>query len=154
MKKLFICLIALVGLCSCESYLDKEEDTELTIDQVFDNRILTERWLGGVYSCIPDPYWGWVNTEGWDVLADDLYASERWQQWGWNTIPWLRGNVNTSTGWGGDHWAKMPKCIRQALIFNQRAHAIPEEGLSSDEVISCSIGGKCRRAYVWSHSLR
>ena len=25
MKKLFICLIALVGLCSCESYLDKEE---------------------------------------------------------------------------------------------------------------------------------
>ena len=33
MKKLFICLIALVGLCSCESYLDKEEDTELTIDQ-------------------------------------------------------------------------------------------------------------------------
>lgn len=148
MKKLFIYLIALVGLSSC-NYLDKQEDTELTMDQVFDNRVLTERWLGGVYSCIPDPYWGWVNTEGWDVLADDLYASERWQQWGWNTIPWLRGNVNTSTGWSGDHWAKMPKCIRQALIFIDRAHAIPEEGLSADEVKLMKIECRFLMAYAY-----
>ena len=109
-----------MGLCSCESYLDKEEDTELTIDQVFDNRILTERWLGGVYSCIPDPYWGWVNTEGWDVLADDLYASERWQQWGWNTIPWLRGNVNTSTGWAA---TTGPRCrnVYARLLFQSES---------------------------------
>lgn len=50
MKKLFICLLALVGLSSCSGYLDKEEDTELTMDQVFANKQLTERWLGGVYS--------------------------------------------------------------------------------------------------------
>lgn len=149
MKKLFICLLALVGLSSCSGYLDKEEDTELTVDQVFANKTLTERWLGGVYSCIPDPYWGWVNTEGWDVLADDLYASERWQQWGWNTVPWLRGNVNTSTGWSGDHWAKMPKCIRQALIFIERAHAIPEEGLSSDEVNMMKIECRFLMAYAY-----
>lgn len=149
MKKIFICLIALVGLCSCESYLDKEDDTELTMDQVFDNKILTERWLGGVYSCIPDPYWGWLNTEGWDILADDVYASERWQQWGWNTIPWLRGNVNTSTGWSGDHWAKMPKCIRQANIFMQRVHALPAEGLSSDEVALMKLECRFLKAYAY-----
>ena len=66
-----------------------------------------------------------------------------------NTIPWLRGNVNTSTGWGGDHWAKMPKCIRQALIFNQRAHAIPEEGLSSDEVALMKLECRFLMAYAY-----
>ena len=149
MKKVYIYLLALIGFCSCESYLDKEEDTELTIDEVFDNKTLTERWLGGVYYCIPDPYWGWVNEEGWDVLADDLYASERWQQWGWNTIPWLRGNVNTSTGWSGDHWGKMPRCIRQALIFIERAHALPAEGLSSDEVALMKIECRFLMAYAY-----
>ena len=134
---------------SCDSYLDKEEDTEITMDQVFENKILTERWLGYVYSCIPDPYWGWVNTEGWDVLADDLYASERWQQWGWNTIPWLRGNVNPATGWSGDHWAKMPKCARAANIFMEKVHALPADGLSSDEVTLMKYECRFLKCYAY-----
>ena len=151
MKKAFIFLLALAGMTftSCDSYLDKEEDTELTMDEVFNNKSLTERWLGGVYYCIPDPYWGWVNEEGWDVLADDLYASERWQTWGWNTIKWLSGNVTTSSGWGGDHWAKMPKCIRQAHIFMNNAHALPDEGLTTDEVNLMKIECRFLIAYAY-----
>ena len=151
MKKAFIFLLALAGMTftSCDSYLDKEEDTELTMDEVFNNKSLTERWLGGVYYVIPDPYWGWVNSEGWDVLADDLYASERWQTWGWNTIKWLSGNVTTSSGWGGDHWAKMPKCIRQAHIFINNAHALPEEGLTTDEVNLMKIECRFLIAYAY-----
>ena len=57
---------------SCVDYLDKETDTELTLPLVFEDKTRIEGWLANVYSAIPDPYWGYTNTLGWEVLADDL----------------------------------------------------------------------------------
>lgn len=73
-------LIGIVSLGSC-TYLDKEPDTEIDIDMVFENKTKVESWLANVYSRIPNPGNDWLNTYGWEVFADDLTASARWQQW-------------------------------------------------------------------------
>ena len=72
-------LIGIVSLGSC-TYLDKEPDTEIDIDMVFENKTKVESWLANVYSRIPNPGNDWLNTYGWEVFADDLTASARWQQ--------------------------------------------------------------------------
>ena len=79
-KYIFAGLIGIVSLGSC-TYLDKEPDTEIDIDMVFENKTKVESWLANVYSRIPNPGNDWLNTYGWEVFADDLTASARWQQW-------------------------------------------------------------------------
>lgn len=81
-KNILIGFIVTASLMSCVDYLDKETDTELTLPLVFEDKTRIEGWLANVYSAIPDPYWGYTNTLGWEVLADDLTPSERWRQWG------------------------------------------------------------------------
>ena len=66
-------------LTSCVDYLDKESDTELTLPMVFEDKTRTEGWLANVYSHVPDPYWGYARKLGWDILSDDMTASERWR---------------------------------------------------------------------------
>lgn len=150
MKKLYlIAVLAILSLTSCADFLDKESDTESTIDEVFESRILQERWLGYCYSKIPDPYWFMINSDGRDVLADDTSPSERWQQWGWNTIPWRAGNVNASSGWGGDYWAAVPRRQREALIFMERAKAVPEDGLFDSEVQLMKLECRALIAYYY-----
>ena len=39
-KKIFLACVAVLSLSSCSDFLDKESDTELTIDEVFSQRIL------------------------------------------------------------------------------------------------------------------
>ena len=71
-KNILIGFIVTASLMSCVDYLDKETDTELTLPLVFEDKTRIEGWLANVYSAIPDPYWGYTNTLGWEVLADDL----------------------------------------------------------------------------------
>ena len=80
-KQLYTLLTALLLLpiASC-SFLDKEPDTELTLEMVFNDKTRTMGWLANVYSDIPDPYMGYGRFLGWDVLGDDMTPSERWRQ--------------------------------------------------------------------------
>ena len=136
MKKILLAALTVFSLTSCSDFLDKEPDTELTIDQVFQQKNLQERWLSHCYSAIPDPYWQAARNSGVDLLGDDLSASERWQNW-WGTcvIPWLSGNWNSQSSWDGPcHWAIYAQRVRECLIFQQRATAVPDEGLTSSEV--------------------
>ena len=61
-------LIGIVSLGSC-TYLDKEPDTEIDIDMVFENKTKVESWLANVYSRIPNPGNDWLNTYGWEVFG-------------------------------------------------------------------------------------
>ena len=80
----------MVGISGC-SFLDKEPDTELTLEMVFENKTRTMSWLAGVYSNIPDPYFGYGRYFGWDILGDEMSPSERWRQWNWKVIPYILG---------------------------------------------------------------
>lgn len=142
--------VALICTTSCTDYLDKEPDTEVTIDEVFTQKVLQERWLAHCYSIIPDPYWWCANESGWDIMGDDLCPSERWRQWGWFMIPRRLGDWNTSTGWWGNYWSNIPMAVRDCLIFQQRATPVPAEGLSSKEVQLMKAETRFLIAYYYS----
>lgn len=121
-------------LTSCVDYLDKESDTELTLPMVFEDKTRTEDWLANVYSHVPDPYWGYARKLGWDILSDDMTASERWRQWDWKVIPMLLGEWTPSTDWDGNYWSRLPQLIREANIFIENVHPLPDQGISATEV--------------------
>lgn len=121
-------------LTSCVDYLDKESDTELTLPMVFEDKTRTEGWLANVYSHVPDPYWGSARKLGWDILSDDMTASERWRQWDWKVIPMLLGEWTPSTDWDGNYWSRLPQLIREANIFIENVHPLPDQGISATEV--------------------
>lgn len=121
-------------LTSCVDYLDKESDTELTLPMVFEDKNRTEGWLANVYSHVPDPYWGYARKLGWDILSDDMTASERWRQWDWKVIPMLLGEWTPSTDWDGNYWSRLPQLIREANIFIENVHPLPDQGISATEV--------------------
>ena len=121
-------------LTSCVDYLDKESDTELTLPMVFEDKTRIEGWLANVYSHVPDPYWGYARNLGWDILSDDMTASERWRQWDWKVIPMLLGEWTPSTDWDGNYWSRLPQLIREANIFIENVHPLPDQGISATEV--------------------
>ena len=123
--KLIIILIGCSLMTSCADFLDKEPDPELNIDMVFQNRISVESWLAGIYAGIPNPSRDWLNNHGWEVFADDLTPSRRWQQWDWPNIPKIFGEWTPNTAWDGGYWHRMPQLIRQAYIFIDNVHTLP-----------------------------
>ena len=119
---------------SCADYLDKEDDTELTLELVFNDKTRLEGWLGNVYSAIPDTYMGYGRFLGWDVLGDDQTPSERWRQWNWKVIPYILGEWTPSSEWDGDYWNQLPQRIREGLIFQENVKALPDQGVTTTEV--------------------
>lgn len=121
-------------LNSCTDFLDKELDTELTLEMVFEDKTRMEGWLANVYSAVPDPYWGYSRHLGWEILGDDETPSERWRQWDWHVIPYILGEWTTTSHWDGNYWAMLPQRIRTAYIFIENVHPLPAQGVSAKEV--------------------
>lgn len=142
-------LISVASLTSCVDYLDKEPDTELTLSMVFEDKTRIEGWLANVYSAIPDPYWGYTNTLGWEILADDQTPSERWRQWGWKVIPYILGEWTPNSAWEGEFWKRLPQCIREANIFIENIHPLPAQNISAKEVEYMKAECKFMKAYYY-----
>lgn len=135
MKKiLYSILTALLLVPAGCSFLDKEPDTELTLPLVFEDKTRMMGWLAGVYSNIPDPYFGYGRYLGWDILGDEMSPSERWRQWNWKVIPFVLGEWTPSSEWDGNYWADLPQRIREAHVFIENVHALPDQGISQQEV--------------------
>lgn len=134
MKKTYLFLLGLITLFPSCHFLDKELDTELTLDLVFEDKTRTYGWLANVYSAIPDPYFGYGRYLGWDILGDEMSPSERWRQWDWKVIPYIVGEWTPSSSWDGNYWAMLPQRIREAEIFKQNVHPLPDQGIGAKEV--------------------
>lgn len=148
MKK-YITLILILACATACNWLDKEPDTELTLEMVFQNKTRVEQWLGNVYSGIPDPYMGHGRYIGQDILGDDMTPSERWRQWDWDVIPFILGEWTPSSSWGGNYWAYLPQRIREAYIFIENAHALPDQNLPQAEVDFMKAECRFLAAYYW-----
>ncbi len=148
MKKYIILILILACATAC-NWLDKEPDTELTLEMVFQNKTRVEQWLGNVYSGIPDPYMGHGRYIGQDILGDDMTPSERWRQWDWDVIPFILGEWTPSSSWGGNYWAYLPQRIREAYIFIENAHALPDQDLPQAEVDFMKAECRFLAAYYW-----
>lgn len=118
---------------SC-NYLDKVPDDELTLEMVFNDKIRTEDWLAGIYSNVPDPYWGNARYAGYDCLSDDMSPSEDWVVFNWPIINLMKGNWSPKTEWQMYYWSELAKRIRSAYIFIDNVHAIPSQKVTSEDV--------------------
>lgn len=153
-KHIATALIAACGLTvtfSCSDYLDKEPDTELTTEMVFDNRDKVYSWLANIYNSIihsPDK-WTLIR-DGYEVMADDMVPSERWQQWDWGeSISKITGKWTINSSWAGDLWARMPQAIRYSYIFNNMVKAMPDKDLPQSEVDLMKAEVRFLTAYAW-----
>lgn len=152
MKKIltysFVFLTVFGSAVSC-NYLDKEPDTELTMDMVWSNRDRMMSQFAYVWSFIPCPGWGWLNVQGWETLADDISPSQRWQQWGWNCIPKIMGQWTPNTSWPGNYWHEIPQRIRAAYIFQRDAYALPDQQISRQEIDLMKVECRFLAAFYW-----
>lgn len=142
-------LLVLVVFCitSCSKYLDKEPDTELTMDMVFENKDKVEGILGNIYEGIPNPTGAFMMHEGWHFYADDLVIN-RSVNWGpWAELEKWYGSWTPSTAFGGNYWSDYPKRIRQAYLFLQKVH--PIDGLPQSEVDLMKAEARFLAAYYW-----
>lgn len=135
---------------SCSDYLDKEPDTELTVDMVFENRDKVYSWLANVYDVIHTPDKWALTADGYEVMADDITPSMRWQQWDWRlSIEKLFGQWTINSPWDGNLWAYMPQRIRQGYIFNEKIHELNDGEITKSEIANMKNEVKFLTAYAW-----
>ena len=95
---------------SCKKFLDYRPDDMLTMEMIFNDRIRTEDWLSGVYSGVPQPFWGMYKADdplrnGYAMMGDDLTIPAAWQQFGWReSYAYTMGNWSAPSAWGAYYW--------------------------------------------------
>lgn len=132
--KYSIFIIAITTSLSCSDYLDKEPEDQLTLEKVFNDKTRTEDWLAGIYSGVPDPYFGFLKDIGYDSLGDDMAPSTGWEQFGWNVIAKQGGNWSASSSWDSNYWDELPKRIRSAYIFIENVKYLPGQKVTEEDV--------------------
>lgn len=142
--------LVLMILSSCSKFLDRMPDDQLTLEMVFNDKTRTEDWLAGVYSNIPDPYWGYARDIELDPLSDDMAPSTGWEQFGWTVVGKQTGNWNPSSSWGPNYWVELPKRIRSAYIFLDNVKANPAQLVSEEEVGLMKAEARFLIAYYYS----
>lgn len=141
-------VLVLLLSVSCD-YLEKEPDPELTMDMVYSSKVKVEDALSYIYLGLPNPSKGYLNSIGWEIFADDITVSKRWQQWDWPNIPKIFGQWTPNTGWDGNFWADYPKRIRESYLFRKNVKALPEKDLPQSEVDFMKAECRFLAAYYW-----
>ncbi|MEJ5144384.1 MULTISPECIES: RagB/SusD family nutrient uptake outer membrane protein [unclassified Sphingobacterium] len=150
-SKILISIIFITfALTSCTKYLDKMPDDQLTLEMVFNDKTRTEDWLAGIYSNIPDPYWGYTRSIGWDPLSDDMAPSTGWEQFGWTLLAKQTGNWNPTSDWDPNYWSELPKRIRSAYIFLEHVKPNAAQLVTEDEVNLMKAEARFMIAYYYS----
>ncbi len=124
----------------------------LTIDMIFSDRTRTEDWLSGVYQSIPSPFWGYLKDQGFNLMGDEMVIPSAWQQWGWgSSYAYQIGNWSPTSGWGPNYWVELPKRIRAAHIFIEKARPQLEKGM--DQEMVDRMKNECRFLIAYYYSL-
>ncbi|WP_025764108.1 RagB/SusD family nutrient uptake outer membrane protein [Dyadobacter tibetensis] len=126
--------ILIFAMSACSSFLDKMPEDQLTLEMIFRDKTRTEDWLAGIYTNIPDPYWGHLRSIGYDALSDDMAPSTGWEQFGWNIVARQTGNWSPSSSWDANYWEELPRRIRSAYIFIENVKPNQAQLVSEEEV--------------------
>lgn len=148
-KPYILLFLLIFTLGSCDSYLDKMPDDELTLEMVFNDKTRTEDWLAGIYASVPDPYWGYTREIGYDALSDDMAPSTGWEQFGWEVIAKQSGNWNPTSNWSPNYWTELPKRIRSAYIFMEKVKPNLAQKVTEEEVALMKYEARFMIAYYY-----
>ncbi len=143
---LFIVLI--LGLSSCESYLDVELQNQLTLDEVFDKRETTESYLAQIYGYLPDEQ-NIVTGDGTVVPRSDE-ALFSWL----SGVGWLNFNNGSWGPTSGAYqtWQHDYNGINQATIFINNVDKNTE--LNAETIAVMKAEARFLRAYFYFTLLR
>ena len=149
--KTTICTIVLMvasifSTTSCSDFLDKEPDTELTMNMVFENKDKVIGILQYIYGGIPNPTKFAIEI-AWDTMSDDLVLNKSLNWAPFDSWARVLGTWTPSSSWAGNFWSDYPKRIRQGLLFLQNIHAI--EGITESEVELMKAEVRFLMAYYW-----
>ena len=143
------CTLALTT--SCNDFLDKAPDDQLTMEMIFTDKIRTEDWLAGVYSSIPSPMWGYFKEQGYNIMGDDITIPQDWSPYGWSSVyAYTTGNWSPISTWDPYYWVELHKRIRSGLIFLQEAKVLPEKDLKESYVNQMKYEVRFLIAYYYS----
>ncbi len=148
--KYILTTLVVVSFSSCKKFLDRMPDDQLTLEMVFKDKTRTEDWLAGIYTNIPDPYWGYTRDIGFDPLGDDLAPSTGWEQFGWTVVSKQTGNWNPSSEWTPNYWSELPKRIRAAHIFIENVKPNPAQLVTEADVALMRYEARFLIAYYYS----
>lgn len=138
--------LSLLAAPGCD-YLDKEPDPELEWEMIWNKREYVLQQFASVWARTPDPMN--LSNPGWEIFADDITVSQRYQIYGWDNIPKIFGNWSVNTPWNGNYWHELPQCIRSAYIFQRDAQPLPDQQLPQDEIDLMKAECRFMAAYYW-----
>lgn len=146
LKVLPLCLFTLLPLLTaCSDYLDKEPDTELTMDMAFENRSKVMSALSYCYSGVLSPEeMNYCGSYAADELGDNIILNRTLGDWYCSEPHLLYDGWTPSSSWDGikSFINYYPKIIRQTQLFQKRVYALPDEGLTQSEVDNMKL--ECR----------
>ena len=104
-----IIIVGTVFTASCNSeFLDTVPDNITTLEDVFTNKDMTERWLARIYAPLPD-MWDQPYGVPWTGQSDEAYYA--WVQ------PGINSGAITPDNASPNYWGSYYQTIRQAAIF-------------------------------------
>ena len=144
---LFGALCALLALPACDDYLSVELQDQMTLEEVFNKRVTTERYLAHVYSYLPNQYdliWG----EGGVVPRSDEAS------YSWPSIEYINYNNGNWGPTSGSYtsWTPNYQGINQATIFMNNVDKCVEINQQTKDIMKAEA--RFLRAYFYFTLLR
>lgn len=128
--KLFLCAFLAITITSCSKYLDKTPDEDLTLKDVFSNRLHTEAFLTSIYA-----------GQNWEINPIDPWARSPWTGSSDEmeiTFPGSYSHYMTNGGWNAqnilDDWQFAYQTIRKTDLFLENIDKLPlQDGYTQDD---------------------
>lgn len=139
MKKILALIIfsIILSLISCNDYLDKTPDDQLTLEMVFNDKKRTEEWLAGIYPVIQDPLFNNMRNMGLIAMGDDAQIafamSQFYAVWDW-ILTNNQGGINPVYSIPQNVWKDTYIYVRSALIFINEVKPLPSQGQTDSNV--------------------
>ena len=119
--KLFVPALLLLMLSACSKYLDKTPDEDLTLNDVFKNRLHTQAFVSSMYA-----------GQAWDINPVDPGNRAPWTGSSDEmeiTFPGSYSHYMTNGGWNSqnilDNWQFAYQTIRKANLFLENIDQLP-----------------------------
>jgi len=133
-NKIFLSIIfsSLIMLFSCEDYLDKAPDEDLTIEEVFSQEVTAERFLASVYYNLP---WEINFANNWGENPFVGAADEQDQPYSDSFCNWMNMGAWSPDNTPQDIWDMTFRGLRKANIFLENVENVPMDQNRKNEWI-------------------
>lgn len=141
---------------SCNDFLDKEADDQVTLESIFNDKNKTTEWLAGLYSAIPDPLIHYTRNWSCIPISDDAQIAIAMAAYGdtWDySIVNNQGGMNPTLKDPYKIWESYYQKIRESHLFLENAKALPSQGLTTSDVQQMKMEARFIIAYCYTKLL-